>query len=664
MRRRGLVLVLGPILGAVVLYLVYLVGANAYLRSGRIQRLLSRRPEVARLDFDAAWTVFPGRVHVRGFRLRGETRNTQWWLAVDRATVDVVLPRLLAREFVAAGLSGDGIAFRAARRADAVVPWPTDPRLRPPIPGLANPPVPPPESLYPSSPRSLQTYPWRIRLSGIDVTGLREVWIEATRWTGSGRVQGDLDLLIHRRLTIGESRVEIAGGDLSQAGSTVVAGLHGAVAGSSEPFDPVADAGRPVFRHLVARARLAGRLAGLDFLRSMLSPGLGLDVAASGPLDLDLRLDHGRFAPGTRAAVAAEDVRLGLLDYRATGAGRVEYRVAAGREGAGGELAATLDRFAFERLGYPGPHARGRRLRLAARSAPPGIDRPFAPTALDLSIPDLEVPDFSFYNAYLPRGSGVVIRGGHGRIEGSLHADAPAWTGRAALRLQGEGLAADVLGTRATGRIALRAEVRRLDLARRRFDLAGTEVALSQVALAAPASAIQVPPGWWARATIERGELAPGRPVYLAATARAILRDAGPLVALMAPRSRVLAWLDRRLQEKAGDVRAEVVGRLGQSSVEIDRLRVEGGPLALDGRLRFAGSDRHAELLASYGRLAVGLELAGGERHVKILGARRWFDQRSAGAAPRSEPDPRAVPRMRAPPQMRARRSRNSRRTR
>src|SRR5436305_8841081 len=106
MRRRRLVLVLGPILGAAGLYLLYLAAANAYLRSGSRKRELSRRPEVARLDYDAAWTVFPGRVHVRGFRLRCETRNTQLWLAIDRATLDVVLPRLLARELVAAGVAG------------------------------------------------------------------------------------------------------------------------------------------------------------------------------------------------------------------------------------------------------------------------------------------------------------------------------------------------------------------------------------------------------------------------------------------------------------------------------------------------------------------------------------------------------------------------------
>ncbi|HEY8019935.1 MAG TPA: hypothetical protein VIH93_02470 [Thermoanaerobaculia bacterium] len=624
MRRRGRVLVAGSILAPVALYAFYLAAANAYLRSGSLQRALSRRPEVARLEYAEAWTVFPGRVHVRGFRLAGETRNTQWWLAIDRATLDVAVPRLLLRQFVASDVTGGGVALRVARRADAVIPWSTDPRLRPAIPGLANPPRPPPERIYPRSAPPLRAKTWRVRLSGIDMAGLREVWIESMRWSGDGRLAGQFDLLIRRRLTIGASRIELARGDLRQGAAVVVAGLHGALAGSSEPFDPVADAGRPAFHHLDARARLSGRLAGLSFLAALLRPVAGLDVQAAGPLDLDLRLARGRFAPGTRGEVRAENVRVGILDYVATGSGRVDYRVLAEHRRAAGTLAVAVERFALERQGSRGYYARGRDLFLTARSAPPGIDQPFTPASLDVAMPAAEVPDFTFYNAYLPRGAGVALRGGHARLQGSLHAEAPAWTGHAELRLTGDDVVADVLGARVRGRLALHTRVPRLDLARRRFDLAGTEVALSEVSLVA-ASAVRVAPGWWARARIERGELAPGRPVFLVATAGATIRDAGPIVAVMAPGSRPLAWLERRLGERSEGVRAEVAGRAGQSLAEVDRLDVQGGPLAVQGRLRSSGGRRRGALLATYGKLALGLELRDETRTLRLWRARDWF---------------------------------------
>src|SRR5262249_16211124 len=52
-------------------------------------------------------------------------------------------------------------------------------------------------------------------------------------------------------------------------------------------------------------------------------------------------------------------------------------------------------------------------------------------------------------------------------------------------------------------------------------------------------------------------------------------------------------------------------------------------------RLRFAGGGRRGALLASYEKLAVGFELAGQERRLKLLGARRWFASYSlAGGHP------------------------------
>ncbi len=625
MHRRGRVAVLGAILGVVALYLIYLAAANLYLRSGRLQRALSRRPQVSHLDYAAAWTVLPGRVHVRGFRLGGETRNNQWSLAIERATLDIVVPRLLLRQFVVDGVSGDGVSFRVARRADAVVPWSTNPRLRPPIDGFANPPRPAPEVLYPATPPAPPRESWRLRISGIDLSGLHEIWIETIRWTGDGRVTGDLDLLIRHRLTIGASRVELAGGDLSQGGTAILRGLHGAIEGSSEPFDPATDAGRPAFHHLFVRARLGGQVASLGFLAPLLKPAGGLDVDAAGPLDLALRLAHGRFEPGTRAVVRADRVAVGVLDYRATGAGRVDYRVvAAGPRGPRGELTAVVDRFALARTTHPGTYARGRDLRLAAWSAPPGIDHPFMPIALDVAVPSAEVPDFSYYNAYLPKTAGIALRGGRGSLSASLHAEGPRWTGHADLRLQGEGIAADLLGTRLRGRLALHSPVARLDLLQPRFDLAGTELDVTDVALAAD-SAVHVPPGWWARARLAKGLLTPGKPVFLVAAVQAKIRDAGPLFAILAPRHRLLAWIDERLKAPADGVRAEAAGRLGPRLVEIDRLAVAGGSLGVEGRLRFAGGGRRGALLASYGRLAVGIELAGEERRVKLLGARQWF---------------------------------------
>src|SRR5262245_23260747 len=84
--------------GFAVLWPLYLAVANVWLHRGGLERMLNRRPERLAIHWKSAWTVWPGVVHVRGFELRNQTRVYQWWVAVDRGTVDVDLWNLQNRE--------------------------------------------------------------------------------------------------------------------------------------------------------------------------------------------------------------------------------------------------------------------------------------------------------------------------------------------------------------------------------------------------------------------------------------------------------------------------------------------------------------------------------------------------------------------------------------
>src|SRR5262249_21216904 len=48
----------------------YLVGANLLLASGALPRLIGTHSGALALEWRSAWTLLPGRVHVRDFRLR------------------------------------------------------------------------------------------------------------------------------------------------------------------------------------------------------------------------------------------------------------------------------------------------------------------------------------------------------------------------------------------------------------------------------------------------------------------------------------------------------------------------------------------------------------------------------------------------------------------
>src|SRR5438128_11214808 len=99
MRRRfvqRLVLILLAI--AILLYPIYLITGNAYLRHGGLQRLLNKKPERMWVRWSSAWTLWPGVVRVKGFEMRSQSEAFQWWLSVDSATLDVDLLRLHSRQ--------------------------------------------------------------------------------------------------------------------------------------------------------------------------------------------------------------------------------------------------------------------------------------------------------------------------------------------------------------------------------------------------------------------------------------------------------------------------------------------------------------------------------------------------------------------------------------
>jgi len=100
------------LLACLVLWVVYLVGVNLFINSDLLPGLVAPHPERTRISWERAWTVVPGLVHVRGFKLRSHSRGTVWTLEVDRAraffnifalpfrTVHIVAPRAGGIDFV------------------------------------------------------------------------------------------------------------------------------------------------------------------------------------------------------------------------------------------------------------------------------------------------------------------------------------------------------------------------------------------------------------------------------------------------------------------------------------------------------------------------------------------------------------------------------------
>jgi hypothetical protein len=627
-----------------LLYPVYLWAGNHFLRSGELEKRLNRRPERLLIRFRSARTVFPGVVQFEGLEIRNQTRTVQWWVAVDRGSADIDLLRLYNREFIVSRLVGEGVSFRLRRRADTPYQKTVTRRaLEPPIPGFSNPPRPAPEALYPPGPPKAKDGkpvpprpPWRIRLAGIDLTGVREIWIEEVRFSGEARAAGAFDLHLRRRFELEGARVEVASGNLALgaggAGEPILGGIRGRLAGNIASYQPADFRGWNMLRFVSGRAEIQGRVRGLDWLNLYLQPIHWVDLqGAAGPMTADLRMKEGGFIAGTFMEARPDHLALGFLDYLAEGAGRVRWELSPGEKSQPdpvGRLGMVLDEFRLRRGRQGKPHVQGRDLRIdAGGSEPPRLAQHllFTPQWVSIAMPQAEVPDLSYYNAYLPKTAPFGLLGGSGRISGSFRAAGPQWVGSGDLRLHGQGVTARFEDRRLRGDLAVHTLLRKVDFQERSFDISGTQVELRGVRRLDPSPTGGAALPWWARARLQDAVIRPGAPVYLKAGIDGTLSDPRPLLAMFIPeqRKRVLRWVDNLLDVQGVAATGQV--RLTQSGARLDDMKVAGGNALLLGDLRFGPGRPNGALYARYGRLDVGLDLQDGQRDWKILRPKKWF---------------------------------------
>jgi hypothetical protein len=619
-------LVLAALVIAALLYPLYLAVGNAYLRGGWLEQQLNRRPERMWMHWSSAWTLWPGVVHVRGFSMRSQSSVFQWALAVDRAALEIDLLGLRRRELRIGPMRGSGVVFRLRRRLDARPrSVPPRPELYPPIAGFSDPPRIKPEVVYPKAPGPPRPH-WHMRFSGIDLDEVREIWVEEYRFAGRARVAGGFDTRVRQSLEVMPTRVEFLSGAFTLgSGAAILAEARGRVDGRIDRYPPARFKGWDVFRFVTGRLEMGGKVTGLPFLELFFRQMRWVNLRVGpGPLNVDLRLQRGDILAGSRLDAHPGGITLGFLDYQAMGFGGVTWSVAPAGLGREGRLALVFDTFRLQRRGYAKAHVQGRGLRVDAVSAAPRLGGFFLAQRLAIDMPRAEVPDLTFYNAYLPRQSALGLTGGSGRMSGRFQAAAPEWQGTGELHLIAPGLGLRFEQKRLRGNLRFETRLRSVDLNDKRFDISGSDFELTDAVVLDSASSS--PGVWWARGHLDRAVLAPGEPIFLRAGVEATLSDPRPLFGLFAPveRSRMLRWVDRLLDIQGVGATADLT--VGQNFFDVSHLAVSGGKAQVLGRLRVVDSQRRGVLYARYGAFDVGLELKGAKRDWKILRPKRWFE--------------------------------------
>src|SRR5262245_59331912 len=152
---------------------VYLLLANVALMTPLLRRVVNPAEDVE-IEYDWAYSPWPGRLYVKNLAFRVEDYNVQFFVGVERGTLDVRLEELARRRFHAVRVIAEGTTYRMRHKFHDVGKDARRVAAYPPIQGFADPPLyrgphPPP---IPDSEYNL----WDVRIENVDAA-VREVWI-------------------------------------------------------------------------------------------------------------------------------------------------------------------------------------------------------------------------------------------------------------------------------------------------------------------------------------------------------------------------------------------------------------------------------------------------------------------------------------------------------
>ncbi len=300
--------VVALLLAAPVLSLLAYAGAARWLLSGsRLRGWINTHPDALTIDYDAASSVWPGRVNIRNLRIRGSDQNVEWIVELQDARVEYSILALATRTFRCTRLRGGGLAFHIREKIAPAKLAAADLSVIPPIPGFADPPTRSTEEAPPKAPGN----PWRVDVRDIQLADFHDIWVDAVRYRGTARLAGSFFLRPGLLARIGPARIDFDHGEIRLGGAPAGLALSGSVAAAFEPYEPFAVHGSEVWDRVSGEVSLELRFERLQAIQYLVrnSPTTSLGDG-SGSATIRGVIEKGVAKGAVRASVHDGGVRV------------------------------------------------------------------------------------------------------------------------------------------------------------------------------------------------------------------------------------------------------------------------------------------------------------------------------------------------------------------
>jgi hypothetical protein len=407
------------VVAVLVLEFAYLAIGNLALRLPLTQVLVNKvRPDKFEVSWDAAWTFYPFRVHVRGLAANGQSRRQQWQLELTAGSGSIALLPLLTKRVLLSDVRGEDVLYFQRPRLRPDNDYASTRAFFPPIGNRV---------LNAAEPRPSGKRPWRISVSNASVRGTHDVWLYQVR----ARLRGELRAGFRYRtrggpFALGDGWADLTIDDVGINGDHAALGdirVKGRVALAE--FVPRETRGIRVLPHLTLDADVSGEVGSLAFLNPYLRQMEGMELAGRGRVAGRLNIDRGTLRAGTRLDVAAAALTLDLLAHRASGSGTV--RLAVGPDNPDElRIVVEFSDLTARRRDDPRPLLVGAGLIVEARGETrlsPDDALASGASYLSVGVPTVRVPDVAVFQHYIPDHVGLRLHSGEGLLHGRVTVD-------------------------------------------------------------------------------------------------------------------------------------------------------------------------------------------------------------------------------------------------
>jgi len=611
---------------------VYVLAANALLRTGKLTELINKKPEKTTITWESAATYLPGFVKVSGFELRSQTRKDQVYLRVAGATARISLLQLPFKTIHVRGVDAADVDFRYRERLDRPAkPGHEDEVREPPayveyfpeIPDLSNPPDPKPEDLYP---RKRKKHPWTIKITGAEVEGPIRVALNGARLESDGRVGGGVTVKPRKTVEIHRARMELKPAVLIYGPETVSDNLEITADLRFAPFAAKGAKPPDVLSGVSGELAITGQVSNQGAMSHQITPGI--TWTSAGTIVANLKLNKGIVRPGSEYSLQSDTFLVRLMGLDFTGSATIKSST-----GASNRAPLTVTHIGFDDYRVVDAEggsvaATGTGLELDAEWTGFSVAGSVPASHVKLMVPTTQINDIGVFNALIPEQAAFSFDSGTGAIEAVLEIDDRVAKGN--LDLTADEIVFNSGETPVYADLEVHAKLAEGDLPSKRFDITGTTIRLDDIIdkeMSGRKREKLAP--WYCDIELQQGEIVFGKPLAAQGGVGLEMYDTRPVTAMLRRLGLGPKWL--ALAPNIRDVEGTLELAIRSGQVAVHDLDLTGDGFETLGWMATKDKKTDGRIFARFKAVKVGLAIDAGKAKVVVTQPRQWFEDQPRG---------------------------------